>query len=88
MKHPSRGTATQTVKVTGPGKLKLFGPDVETRRDTAIAAGKVKLPIHATGSAEDQLNQTGHVRVKINVTYTPEQGPAITKSKFVRLIKS
>ncbi len=86
-RHPRRGTATQTVKVPGPGRLVLFGRQVRRATDTAQAAGKVKMPVRAKGAATADLNATGSSTVRFKVTFTPSGGYPKSKPKTVTLIK-
>ena len=75
----SKGTATLAVHVPAPGTLTLTGNGVKAQRQgraataskTVAAAGTVKLLIKAKGSAKRKLNRTGHAKVKVRVTYTP-----------------
>ena len=48
-------------------------------------AGNEKLVIKPKGKAKKKLNQTGKVKVKAEVTYTPTGGEPNTESKKVTL---
>jgi predicted outer membrane repeat protein len=90
-----KGTAKLTVKVPGPGILKLRGRGLKPQRapgaalasKVVSAAGKVKLMIKSKGRKRRKLNRTGKVKVKAKVTYTPTGGNPNTKTKKIKLKK-
>jgi hypothetical protein len=93
-RNTQRGTATQAVKVPGPGTLSLRGKGIKTPRPGAAtastvvnAAGTVKLLIRATGAKRQRLNRTGTVMIRVSITFTPTGGVANTKSRRIKLIK-
>ena len=93
-RNTHRGTATQAVKVPGPGTLSLHGKGVKAQRlggATASmvvdAAGTLKLLIRAKGAKRQRLNRTGTVKVGISIIFTPTGGVPNTKSRRVKLIK-
>jgi hypothetical protein len=88
------GTATLTVGVPNPGELALSGKGVKPAGAagalvaTKVAtAGVVKLLIKAKGRKRRKLNETGKVKVKPKVTYTPTGGDPRTQSTKVKLKK-
>jgi hypothetical protein len=80
-----KGTATQTVKVPGAGKLVLKGKGVKTARKTA-SGGKVKLKIVLSAKQLRLLKAAGKLKVKVAVTFTPTGGKPLTKHKKITLI--
>jgi hypothetical protein len=92
----SKGTATLSVDVPGPGALALRGKGLKPQRSTGgtalaskdvDAAGKVKLTIRARGAKKAKLNRIGKVRVKARVTFTPTGGLSASQSRQIRLKK-
>jgi hypothetical protein len=70
------GTAKLTVRVPGPGDVRL----IETARlkaagARAAAEGRVKLPVMPKRKAKELLDQQGRARVKAKVTFDPDDGP-------------
>lgn len=84
----SKGTASLTVAVPGPGKLTLAGSKVKKSTKAVAAAGKPKLPIATKGSARTTLEKTGSAKVKVRVTYVPTGGEAASRTKTVKLLKT
>lgn len=80
-----KGTAKLTVKVGGPGALKLTGKKTKPQSKTAKAPGKVKLLIKAKGKAAKALANNGKAKVKVKVAYTPTGGTTATFTKSVTL---
>ncbi len=54
---------------------------------TAEEAGTVRLKIRPQENAKKRLEQTGKVRVRANVTYTPDGGDLNLRTKAFRLVK-
>ncbi len=82
-KNKKKGVATLTVDVPGPGELSLGGTGVKPQRaggaaisKDVTAAGKVNLKVKAKGSKKAKLLNTGKVKVKAKVTFTPSKGSA------------
>jgi hypothetical protein len=92
-RNRKKGTATLTVDVPNPGGLALSGKGVKTARvgaviSTAVAApGAVKLLIRAKGKKKRKLRETGKVKLKPKITYTPTGGDPSTQSRKVTLKK-
>ena len=85
-KNKKKGTAKLTVKVPGPGKLKLAKTKkVNGKKKQADTAGKVRLPIKPRGKATKKLKGKGKAKIKAQVTYTPDGGEARTKTKKLKL---
>ena len=91
--NKSRGTASLSVKVPGPGVLVLGGKGIVARKGPGAAAvvggsGLVRLAIAAAGRKRAALNQTGRTKVLASVTYIPNGGDPLTKSRRIGLVKS
>ncbi|HVO53197.1 MAG TPA: hypothetical protein VMT37_02180 [Solirubrobacterales bacterium] len=85
--HPSVGTATLKLKVSGPGTVKLSGSGVKGATAKAKAAGAVSLTVKAKGSAMAKLNEKGKVTLHLKITFTPSGGSATTLKKNLTLTK-
>jgi hypothetical protein len=87
-KDKNKGTAKLTVEVPVSGKIalsqtkKLKGSEVH-----AEAAGEVQLSIQPHGRAKKKLAHKGKVKVKAEVTYTPDGGEPDTQTTGLKLIK-
>jgi hypothetical protein len=93
-RNRKKGTARLTVNVPNPGELVLSGKGVKRAGASgAIAAkrvpapGEVELLIKAKGKKKRKLNETGKVKVKPNVTYTPTGGDPSSQSRKLKLKK-
>jgi hypothetical protein len=96
-RNPRRGTATVQVTVPGPGSLALSGKGVRAQQasgraplaaKTVAAAGSVKLPVKAKGRKRVRLDQTGRVKLRASITYTPTGGSPETQTRKLKLRKS
>jgi hypothetical protein len=91
-RNKKKGTATLTVTVPNPGELTGSGKGVKVASaavisKTVTAPGSVKLTIRAKGKKMKTLNETGKVKVKPKITYTPTGGDPSTQSVKVKLKK-
>lgn len=92
-RNKKKGTATITVDVPNPGELTASGKGVKASSaagaviSKSVAAGPVKLLIKAKGKKKRTLNETGQVKLKVAVTYTPTGGDPSTRSVKVKLKK-
>lgn len=97
-RNASRGTATLSVTVPGPGGLQLSGKDVKAQKagdptgatESVTAAGTVKLVVRAKGKAKRKLDATGAVGIRAKVTYTPTgdyPGTPSSHAKKLKLVK-
>jgi Tol biopolymer transport system component len=85
-KNAKKGTAKLTVNVPGAGDLELAqSKKVKGADKRAPSEGSVKLPVKPKGKAKQKLADKGKAKVKAEVTYTPDGGEPITKSKPVKL---
>jgi hypothetical protein len=87
-----KGTARQTVRVSGPGALRLEKTGrVRGASKRAGEAGRVRLKIRPRGKAKDKLDRVGKrkrtskAKVREKVSYTPTGGESSQKSKRVTL---
>jgi hypothetical protein len=90
--NKKKGTASLTVNVPNPGELTGSGKGAKVANAAVIsktvsAPGKVKLTIRAKGKKQKTLNETGKVKVKPKITYTPTGGDPNTQSVKVKLKK-
>jgi len=90
-RNKKKGTATLTVDVPNPGELALSGNGVKTAgavaATTVTAPGAVELLVRAKGKKKRKLNETGKVKVKPTITYTPTGGDPSTQSTKLKLKK-
>ncbi len=91
-RNEEKGTAHLTLSVPNPGELTGSGKGVKVADAAAIsksvpAAGPVNLKIGAKGKKRRKLNETGKVKVKATVTFTPNGGDPSTQSKKLKLRK-
>jgi hypothetical protein len=73
------------VNLPGPGALSLATGDVKPFVTRATAAGDVVLPVKPKRKAKGKLAKTGKTKVKLSVSYTPDNGDQKTKSTKVKL---
>jgi hypothetical protein len=94
-RNEKKGTATLTVEVPNPGELTGSGNGVkaasagEAVTSKAVTApGEAQLLIKAKGKKRRKLNETGKVKLNVNVTYTPTGGDPKTQLTKVKLRKN
>ena len=88
VKVNKKGSAKLTVKVAGPGELKLARTgSLKGTHTWAEQSGEEKLTVKPRGKAKKRLNKRGKATVKAKVTYTPDGGTSDTKSKSIKLVK-
>jgi hypothetical protein len=90
--NEEKGTARLTLSVPNPGELTGSGKGVKVAGAAVIsktvpAAGPVNLKIGAKGRKKHKLNETGKVKVKPKITFTPTGGDPSTQSKKLKLRK-
>jgi DNA-binding beta-propeller fold protein YncE len=81
-----KGTATLRIAVTGKGRLDIYGKGVANAQ-RKHASGTVKIVVRSSGKARIKLKNTGRARVKPKISYTPEGGKAIKRTKAFVLKK-
>jgi predicted outer membrane repeat protein len=87
-RNKKKGTAKLTVNVPCPGALELAKTKkVKADDEAAEAAGDEKLKIKPKGKVKKTLREKGKAKVKAEVTYTPDGGETLTKSKKLKLKK-
>ncbi len=92
-RNKRRGTATLEATVPNPGELTVGGKGIKLAgggaavTSKAVSGGSVKLTIRAKGKKKRKLNETGKVKVKPKITYTPAGGAPSTQSTKVKLRK-
>lgn len=91
-RNKKKGTARLTVQVPNPGELSVTGKGVKASAAGAAAsptvtAGTVQLRIAAKGKKRRKLKETGKVKLKPTITYTPTGGDPSSQSAAVRLKK-
>jgi hypothetical protein len=91
-RNEEKGTATIAVSVPNPGQLIGSGRGVRVGDGSVNgkkvrAPGRVRLLIKAKGRKKRKLNTTGKVKVRPELTFTPNGGSASARSLKVKLIK-
>jgi hypothetical protein len=92
-RHKAKGTATLEATVPNPGDLTVGGKGVKSAgggtavTSKAVSGGPVQLTIRVKGKKKRKLNDTGRVKVKPMITYTPTGGAPNTQSRKVKLRK-
>lgn len=87
-KNKKHGTAKLTVKVPGPGRVKLDKTKkVRSAKKHTPDAGKVKLLVKPKGKAKKKLGTKGRAKVKLDVTFTPNGGDPNTQTDSLTLVK-
>jgi hypothetical protein len=80
-----RGTARLQLEVSGPGRLALKGAILRDRM--VDAGGTVMLRIVPKAAQRQLLNRTGHLSLKLTVSFEPLAGEPSSRSLTVRLKK-
>jgi hypothetical protein len=94
-RNKKKGTATLTFNLPNPGKLTGAGKGARVSVTTSGTVGSVLAPnsgpsqllVKAKGKQKRKLNETGMVKLRLSVTYTPTGGDPSTQSVKVRLKK-
>jgi hypothetical protein len=87
-RNKKKGTAKLTVEVPAPGGIALA--QTKTLKGAEIraeAAGEIQLPIKPRARAKEKLAEKGKVKVKAEVTYTPDGGEPDAQIMALKLIK-
>ena len=85
--NKKRGTAKQPAYVNFPGTVALSGKNVADRSAAATAPGTVKLKVKPRGKTLQKLNDQGHARTKVVVTFTPDSGAVDKVKRIITLRK-
>ncbi|HEY3435643.1 MAG TPA: hypothetical protein VGK41_08315, partial [Solirubrobacterales bacterium] len=86
--NKAKGTATLSVKIPGAGTVTASGKGVVKAKKSAKKAKKpkrLKLTIKAKGKAKKQLAEEGTAKVGVKVTFKPNSGTPVTKTKKITL---
>jgi hypothetical protein len=91
-RNKKKGTATLAVDVPNPGELTGSGKGVAAApvgalTSKSVAAGTAQLLIKPKGRAKRTLNETGKVKLKVAITYTPTGGDPGRQFRKVKLEK-
>lgn len=90
--NKKKGTANLPVTLPNPGTLTGSGNGAKVSR--SVTAGKVSLLVKAKGKKKRTLLETGKVKLRVAITYTPSAGspptagPAVTQTVKVKLKKN
>lgn len=94
-KFKHRGTALLSVKVPGPGSLGLAGAGLVPPKGFSSAGakalaggGEFRLLIRVKGKGKRTLEQSGRLKVRIAVTFTPTGGDPNTLERSITLVKT
>jgi hypothetical protein len=94
-RNEKKGTATLTVNVPNPGELTGSGNGVKAASsgkagtsNAVTTPGAAQLVIKAKGKKRRKLNETGKVKLNVNVTYAPTGGDPSTQLTKVKLKKN
>lgn len=80
-----KGTAKLTIRVGAPGGLVASGKKIKKRSKTVTKAGKATIAIVPKGKALKALANTGKVKVKVKLAYTPTGGSTAVQTKKIGL---
>jgi hypothetical protein len=83
-RNRKKGTAKVPVSVGAAGTLLLSGKKIK-KRTRSVAAGTTRLTVAAKGKARKKLLNTGKVKVKMTLTFTPTGGTPSTVTKTIQL---
>lgn len=86
--NKANGTATLTVKVPSAGTLTVSGKGIVKAKKKAKKAKKLKITVKAKGTTKAQLEQTGKAKVKAKLSFKPQSGISVKKSKSITLKQS
>jgi hypothetical protein len=87
-RNKAKGIATLQVKVPAAGTLTMTGRKVVKAKRSPKAATTVKLTIRAKGKAKKALNMTGKAKVKANLSFRPQSGSPVLRTRSITLKKS
>ena len=89
-----KGTAKLTADLPNPGELKGSGKGAKVsvggpaKSAKSVGSGANRLSIKAKGQKRKTLNETGKVKLKVAITFTPTNGDPRSQTLKVRLRKS
>lgn len=79
------GTATLTLKVPGPGTIAVSGVGIKHLAKRVKAAGPVSLTVRPSGKSAARLRKAGKVTVTADLTFTPANGDATSRTVSLAL---
>lgn len=82
-----KGTALLTIRISGPGKLVVYGRGVRKLTKSPRAAGNTKVAIRAKGKKLRTLRNRGKVTLTVKIAFTPRDGSRGTVTRKVTLVK-
>jgi hypothetical protein len=85
--NKKKGTANLAVRVPGSGSLAASGKGLKGTSVNATAAGDVSLKLKATGKQRGKLSNTGRLKLKVKLAWTPTGGSPATQTDKVKLKK-
>jgi hypothetical protein len=92
-RNKKKGTATITADLPNAGELTASGNGVKAASagqaviSKSVTVGQAQLLIKAKGKKNKTLNETGKVKLKVAITYTPTGGDPSTQSTKLKLRK-
>jgi 6-phosphogluconolactonase len=92
------GKGRLSLNLAGPGVVELAGKKIKQRkkhtapgggaaRPAGLTAVDARLSVAPQGKAKRRLRTRGRARVKVDATFTPDNGVASTKSKRLKLVR-
>jgi hypothetical protein len=81
----AHGTATLLAKLSGPGRLYLYGKNVARRSVRSSGAGIAKLKVAAKGGALRTLRATGKAKLRLQLKFVTSEGGIARKSRAATL---
>jgi YVTN family beta-propeller protein len=83
----NNGTVRMQVKLPGEGELVLTGPQVHMVRKKKAPAGLVWMTLHPRVEVNKRLKKVNHLRIRVQVKFTPVGGTTKTKSRSLQLLR-
>jgi hypothetical protein len=86
--NKKKGNATLELRAPGAGTFTLSGKGVKKVTRTVTGAASPKLTVAATGKWKRTLQETGGLKLKVEVKFAPHANTPVTKEKKLTLRKS
>jgi hypothetical protein len=87
-RNRKKGTARVTVTIPNAGALTYAGSRAKVAGPASVAGpADIQLTVRAKGRSKRKLNETGKVKVAVDVIFTPTNGTAGTSPNKVKLLK-
>ncbi len=84
-RNMKKGTAKLPVELPSAGTVELSSKKAKPQKRDATAAGELVLKVVARGKAKEKLADTGAVKVKLAITFTPTGGASNTETTTAKL---